>query len=292
LLIPVIFHAFSKTAKPHTPKDKGRLFAKCWFFAGIIFLSFASTKRTLYLMPIFAPIAMLTSLYIESTLMSQPINRINKVFLWAFALILALIGIGATPIYIYIGSVYPLDTSVRLFVSVAILSLLMMAFSLTSIWSLWHGNLKKYWALTTVPIIAGLVFAAVVVAPLMDRHKSFGPFCQQLQATVPHGQTFFAYSPDETLRGAVPFYTGHYLVELTDLGSIEDIAQREEPFFVMTRDKRRKAEGELLSTGRLFVVFQKKMGIDRTLTIFSNNAATALSEIKLSQTLVYKEVLR
>ena len=292
LLIPVVAYAFSKTAKSHAPWEKGRLFAKCWFFAGIIFLSIASTKRTLYLMPIFAPIAMLTSLYIESTLMSQPINRINKAFLWAFALVLAMIGIGATPIYIYIKRIYPLDTSVSLFVSVAMLSLLMMAFSLTSIWNLWHGNLKKYWALTTAPIIAGLVFAAVVVAPLMDRHKSFVPFCQQVLASVPHNQTFFAYHPDETLRGAVPFYTGHYLVELTDLGSVEDIAQRKELFFVMTRDKRHKAEGELLSTGWLFVVFQEKMGVDRTLTIFSKNATTALSKIKLSQTLAYKEVSR
>ena len=292
LLIPVVSYAFSKTAKSHAPWEKGRLFAKCWFFAGIIFLSIASTKRTLYLMPIFAPIAMLTSLYIESTLMSQPINRINKVFLWAFALVLAMIGIGATPIYIYVKRIYPLDTSVSLFVSVAMLSLLMMAFSLTSIWYLWHSNLRKYWALTTAPIIAGLVFAAVVVAPLMDRHKSFVPFCQEVQATVPHDQTFFAYSPDETLRGAVPFYTGHYLVEINGLDSLEDIMQREESFFVMTRDKRRKAEVELLSTGRLFVVFQEKMGIDRTLTIFSKNATTALSKIKLSQTLAYKEVSR
>jgi hypothetical protein len=222
--------------------------------------------------------------------MAQPINKINKAFLWAFALVLAMIGIGATPVYVYIRSIYPLDTSAMLFASVAMLSLLMMAFSLTSIWNLWHGNLKKYWTLTTVPIIAGLAFAAVVVAPLMDRHKSFVPFCQELQATVPHEQAFFAYSLDETLRGAVPFYTGHYMVELTDLGSVEDIAQREEPFFVMTRDKKHISEGELLSTGRLSVVFQKKMGVERTVTIFSNNAATALSEINLRQSLAYKEV--
>jgi hypothetical protein len=240
-------------------------------------------------MPIFAPIAMLTAFYIESTLMTQPLKRINKAFLWAFALVLAMIGIGATPVYIYVRSIYPLDTSVRLFVSVAILSLLMMVFSLTSIWYLWHGNLKKYWTLTTAPIIAGLVFAAMVVAPVMDHHKSFVPFCQEVLNSVPHDQTFFAYHPDETLRGAVPFYTGHYLVEIKGLESLEDIMRREESFFVITRDKKRKAEGELLSTGKLSIFFQKKMGTDRTLTIFSNNSATALSKVRLRQTLANKE---
>jgi hypothetical protein len=292
LLIPVVAYAFSKTAKSHAPWEKGRLFAKCWFFAGIIFLSVASTKRTLYLMPIFAPIAMLTSLYIESTLMSQPLNRINKAFLWAFALVLLVIGVGTTPVYVYVKGIYPWIAGTNLFSLISILSLFMVTFSIAAIWYLWHGNLRKYWAFTAAPIIAGLVFAAVVVAPLMDRHKSFVPFCQQVMATVPHDQTFFAYSPDETMRGAIPFYTGHYLVEINGLDSLDDIIQREEPFFVMTRDKRRKVEGELLSTGRLFVVFQKKMGTDRTLTIFSKNATTALSKIKLSQTLAYKEVSR
>ena len=292
LLIPVVAYAFSKTAESHAPWEKGRLFAKCWFFAGIIFLSVASTKRTLYLMPIFAPIAMLTAMYISSTLTSQSLNRIGKFFLWVFAIVLLLIGVGTTPVYVYVKGIYPWIAGTNLFSLVAILSLFMVTFSIAAIWFLWHRNLQRYWTASTAPIIAGLLFAAVVVAPLMDRHKSFVPFCQEVQATVPHDQTFFAYSPDETLRGAVPFYTGHYLVEINGLDSLEDIMQREESFFVMTRDKRRKAEGELLSTGGLFVVFQEKMGIDRTLTIFSKNATTALSKIKLSQTLAYKEVSR
>jgi len=292
LLIPVVAYAFSKTAKSHAPWEKGRLFAKCWFFAGIIFLSVASTKRTLYLMPIFAPIAMLTAMYISSTLTSQSLNRIGKFFLWVFAIVLLLIGVGTAPVYVYVKGIYPWIAGTNLFSLVAILSLFMVTFSIAAIWFLWHRNLQRYWTASTAPIIAGLLFAAVVVAPLMDRHKSFVPFCQEVQATVPHDQTFFAYSPDETMRGAVPFYTGHYLVEINGLDRLEDIMQREESFFVMTRDKRRKAEGELLSTGGLFVVFQEKMGIDRTLMIFSKNATTALSKIKLSQTLAYKEVSR
>ena len=36
----------------------------------------------------------------------------------------------------------------------------------------------------------------------------------------------------------------------------------------MTRDKRRKVEAELLSTGRLSVFYQQKMGTERTLVVF------------------------
>lgn len=274
LSIPVLFFTFSKSSQPETisfPLEKGRLFAKCWFIAGIIFLTVASTKRTLYLMPIFAPIAMLTALYIESTLLSQATNGINKVFLWVFALVIAMIGISVIPVFIYIKRIYPFDVSSGLFLSLIILSLLMLTFSLTAIWYFWHGNVKQYWGLTSVPIIAGLLFSAVIVAPILDRHKSFTPFCEKLMATVSHGKPLYAYSPDETLRGAVPFYTGKYLVEIHDLNNIEGMAQKKEAFFVITRDKRRKTESDLLSTGMLCIVFQKEMGTDRTLTLFSNN---------------------
>ena len=79
--------------------EKGTLFAKCWFFAGIIFLSIASTKRTLYLMPIFAPIAMLTAAYIDSTLKSpQSLTTIGKIFHWVFTIVLLFVGLALTPV--------------------------------------------------------------------------------------------------------------------------------------------------------------------------------------------------
>ena len=105
LLVPVLIHAFSRSGKSNTPSEKGLLFAKCWFFAGIIFLTISSTKRTLYLMPLFAPIAMITALYIESTLASQQANRVGKVFLWLFALALFMIGSGAIPVYDYVKGI-------------------------------------------------------------------------------------------------------------------------------------------------------------------------------------------
>ena len=107
LLVPV-FHPCLfeiRQIRKHHPR-KGRLLAKCWFFAGIVFLSAASTKRTLYLMPIFCPMALLTSLYVESTLYRLT-DKIEKAFLWAFTAIFAIIGISAVPVYSSIQGIYP-----------------------------------------------------------------------------------------------------------------------------------------------------------------------------------------
>jgi hypothetical protein len=268
LLVPVLIHAFSKSGKSDTPSGKGRLFAKCWFIAGIIFLSASSTKRTLYLMPIFAPIAMLASLYIESTIPSQSLSRIGKIFHWIFIFFLTMIGVSALPAYVYIKGIYPWIEDSNLFSLVAIFSILTILISFAAIWFLWHENLRRYWTASVASIIVWLIFTAVILAPVIDRDKSFVPFCQQIDSNVPHNQTFFAYLPDETLRGAVPFYTGHYLIELRDLDSLNNIAENKESFFVIARDKRRKYEADLLSTGRLSIVYQQRMGTDRTLVVF------------------------
>lgn len=285
LLVPVIFHAFSRPGRSNTPSEKGLLFAKCWFFAGIIFLSISSTKRTLYLMPIFAPIAMITALYIESTLSSHSINKVGKVFLWVFAVVLFVIGTGAIPGYLYVRDSHVLASSGELLVPIILLSILMVPSSLMAIRYLCRGDLRKYWVAANVSIVGALLFILTAVVPVVDRHKSFVPFCQQVGDIVPSGRPLYAYEPDETLQGAVPFYTGRYLVAIKGFNSLTKLINAEEPFFIITRDKRREAETELLSTGRLAITYQENMGTDRTLTVFKKNDHMDSGKIRLAREL-------
>ena len=271
LLVPVFYYAFSKHGQPDTDNvvsQKGRLFAKCWFLAGIIFLSVASTKRTLYLMPIFAPMAMLTAAYINSTMASQGLNRIGKIFLWAFGVFLLVIGLALMPAYFSIKKVFLTGVSGNFFAAVVIVSMLVTAISLAGVLYLYHGNLKKYWISINLSIIVLLLFALIAIVPILDSHKSFVPFSRQVMATVPADQQLYAYQPDETLRGAVPFYTGRYAIEIEELGN--DLLKKEEPFFIMIRDKKEEMEKKLLSTGKFSVVVKQEMGTDRTLVLLSN----------------------
>jgi len=282
LLVPVFIHTFSRSDKSDTPPEKGRLLAKCWFFAGIVFLSAASTKRTLYLMPLFAPMALLTSLYVESTLYRLT-DKIEKAFLWAFTAIFAVIGISAVPVYSSIQGIYPWIRGTNLFPSTVLLSLLIVPSSVLAMWFLWSKNFGKYWVTTIIPIVVGMVFTAVAVAPVVDIHKSFVPFCHELMAIVPSSEPLYAYSADETLRGAVPFYTGRYLTEICGPGNLEKTIETKGQVFIITRDKKRKAETELLSTGKLSIIFQQKMGGERTLTLLGKNSHTVQSDIHLAK---------
>lgn len=273
LLVPVFYYAFSKHGQLNTANvasQKGRLFAKCWFLSGIIFLSVASTKRTLYLMPIFASMSLLTADYIDSTLTSQRLNRVGKVFLWVFNIFLLIIGLALIPAYFSMKKAFLTSVSGNFFAAVLIVSILVTAISLAGVRYLYRGNLKKYWISINLPIIVALLFALIAIVPILDGHKSFVPFSRQVMATVPADQPLYAYRPDETLRGAVPFYTGRYVIEIEKLG--DDLLKKEEPFFVMIRDRKNEMEKRLLSAGRLRILVKQYMGTDRTLVLLSNRA--------------------
>jgi 4-amino-4-deoxy-L-arabinose transferase-like glycosyltransferase len=274
LLIPILIHAFSKLGKSgddNVQTGKGSLFAKCWFFSGIIFLSIASTKRTLYLMPIFAPVAMLTAAYIDSTLKSpQSLTKIGKIFTWVFTIVLLCIGLGLTPVYFSVKKIYLTNVSNTLLVPFIALSISIIVLSCVAIIYFRQRDLKKYWISLNLSIILALLFSVTIAMPVLDMYKSFVPFCRQIAAIVPVGEPIYAYQPDETLRGVVPFYTGRYVTETEEFASVEMMLQKEEPFYIIIRDKKEEMENILLSTGRLFSLVKQEMGTDRTLVLLSN----------------------
>ncbi|OPX97090.1 MAG: Undecaprenyl phosphate-alpha-4-amino-4-deoxy-L-arabinose arabinosyl transferase [Syntrophorhabdus sp. PtaB.Bin006] len=274
LLIPVLCHAFSKSGRLSDLSflpAKGRLFAKCWFFAGIIFLSIASTKRTLYLMPIFAPISLLTASYIDFTIGSNSLNKTEKIFHWIFNILLLVIGVALTPVYLYLKKTYLQTLPANLPLSVLVTSVLVTAIALAGAFYLQRRNLARYWISISLSIVLVLIFTLVFIVPILDKYKSFVPFCAQVTALVPTDQSLYAYQPDETLRGAIPFYTGRFLVETEEIG--KDLLLKKEPFYIMIRDKREVMTKELLHKGNFHILVKQPMGSDRTLVLFSNRPA-------------------
>jgi 4-amino-4-deoxy-L-arabinose transferase-like glycosyltransferase len=271
LLVPVLFHAFRKGGnggEAAAPALKGRLFAKCWFFAGLVFLSVASTKRTLYLLPLFAPISMLTASFMAHTLKGAALTRLSRVFLWAFDILLLVIGLAMTPAWVYVKKAGLIGgTSLTAF-PVVLISVLVTAAAVSAAVFLKRSRLMHYWVSICVPVILVLIFTLIAIIPILDRHKSFVPFCDAVRAAVPAGEKYYAYQPDETLEGVVPFYTGQFLTEIEEMGP--SLLERKEPFYVMIRDRGEKAEKELLATGRLNVLVKYIMGTDRALVLLSN----------------------
>jgi hypothetical protein len=221
-------------------------------------------------MPILAPISMLTASYAASTLTTPSLDRIGKVFLWTLDIVLLVIGLGLAFAYFYLKRAYLLNTPPGFSVLAVAISMLVTAFTLAGGLYLQRRKLARYWISTSLSIILVYIFTLTAIVPILDKHKSFVPFCMHVTALVPADQPLYGYKPDETLRGAVPFYTKRSVIEIEEIES--DLLARREPFFIIIRDKKEKLERELLSSGNLFVLEKQMMGIDRTLVLVSNRA--------------------
>jgi 4-amino-4-deoxy-L-arabinose transferase-like glycosyltransferase len=270
LLVPVVYSCVVRSKEDPVAYQEKPLFAKCWFVTGFIFLSFASTKRLLYLMPIFAPIAMLTALFIDSTLESRTFHKVEKVFLYIFACVPLLIGLTCVPLYLYAARLYAIGPSWKLIAAVTAVSVLAVLFSLLSLRFFATRQMARFWICSNAAIFSFLIFALVIVVPLLDRYKSLVPFCQQVKSAVETDTALYAYQPDETLRGALPFYTGYHPKEIEDLKILEDVLVQGGQVFVVIRDSHQRLEKELLSTGRLMVLRRQNMGTDRSLVLLTN----------------------
>jgi 4-amino-4-deoxy-L-arabinose transferase-like glycosyltransferase len=270
LLVPVVYFSFWKSKGLPDIQSTGLLFLKCWFLAGFIFLSFASTKRILYLLPVFAPFAMLTAWYIDTTLSPRVFMKIEKVFLWIFGALPFLLGLMIIPVYLQASKGYPIISSTMVLSTAAVASALILVLSFLSLLYLYRREPARFWAWSGSAFFVILIFTLVTVMPALDQFKSFVPFCEQVKTMVKQDSPLYAYTPDETLRAIIPFYTGYYLKETDSAAYLGEAAARGDQIFVVIRDSKGRLEDELLTTGKFSVLFRQGPKTDRSLVLLTN----------------------
>ena len=268
LLVPVFLRSFRKPRPLPGNTKQGLLFAQCWFIAGFLLLSAASTKRVLYLMPIFAPISLLTAWYMEAALLRAGFSKLENCFIRAFGYIILMVSLAIVPLFFYASGKYgfgvpPKETTWTVFLTLAAIVLSLMAL---------RGRAKdmgRFWACSSASVFSLLLLGLVAAMPLLDRYKSFVPFCNAVIAAVPASAPLYGYQPDETLRGVVPFYTGRFLSEMETLPALEEAIGKTHTAFVVIRDKNGKVEEELLSTGKFSALARQGMDATRSVVLFT-----------------------
>jgi 4-amino-4-deoxy-L-arabinose transferase-like glycosyltransferase len=278
LIVPVLYRAFTKVSELPPASRKGLLFAKCWFFGGFIFLSIASGKRLLYTLPIFAPLSLLTAFYVDSILGCRTMRAVEKFFVWMLGLFPLAIGVAAVPLYYRFMEGDVSEASRGVPAAVLVFSPLAVGLSLISLWFLFRRDVKRFWIAHGTTIFALLVFLLVALVPTVDRHRSITPFCEQVKAVVGSDKPLYAYKADESLRGAIPFYTGRYIEEIDSLEQLQEILKKGDQVFIVERDKGGRLEKQLLSTGKLSVLIRHNMGNDRSLLLLTNNVSPGSTE--------------
>lgn len=224
-----------------------------WFLSGFLVFTAASTKRETYLLPIFAPAALLLASGLERGWERLPVRRMLREAPIFFRLFGALLvgGVAAIPIVWKALGWRPDATAVAvLLASGAILG--------------WRLRPRRWAAAGTfplaVPALLAVVLWAVAMAafPAVDLRKSARPMAEAVRAAAGNDPIYFYDLPEGTVDGYT-FYMGRLIPNVSEPGEVERaLAGRRRTIFIL-RDKSMDMLGKV--TGRpLRVVAREKVG--------------------------------
>lgn len=199
-----------------------------WLAMGLIALSFAASKRELYLAPLLPAAATISGLWLEMLVEGRTPSRYATVLPTLLAALLALGG-AALPAS---AAAYGRPLAVPMITGLGAVAI--AAISVAD--ELRHRRLRALAALAAaaVCVLAGTLFTWV---PWVDGQKGLAPFFASAGPRVPPGAPVFVLLPDEATSGAIPFYTGRFATPLRDSADLARVLEVNGEAYVYVIDK-------------------------------------------------------
>jgi 4-amino-4-deoxy-L-arabinose transferase-like glycosyltransferase len=215
-------------------------FFYCWFFGGLLLLSLASTKRGLYLLPMYPAMAVMVSVWLEKTL-KETASQWEHRWLGITATLVGLAGLALPLAYVILGGSIP--TAIIVFLlSMAMLSVMFRKLSLTL-----PERLVAGWSVL-------LVAWSTLLFSQIDIFKSYKPFFQEAGKVV-DSETVIGFDLTETALAMSSFYGGFATENVTDREKfIEKLSSGKAHYVLFLRRKKDDELGRILETkGRMLL---------------------------------------
>jgi 4-amino-4-deoxy-L-arabinose transferase-like glycosyltransferase len=216
LLLPgALLWGFSKDQKEHRLNF---FFPLCWFLTIFIFFSISTSKRELYLLPLYPAASLLLGGFISSCISSPERGGIVSKFLliplYFLGGVFMLGGIGVC-IFPFIKT--PASGLLRFFPHLLIFFLLFLAGGYLILFFVRKNKLTASLLTIVLIMVVGYLGAIEVILPSMNPLKSAKPMCQTILSHLPKDKTIVAYG---LKLAPFNFYTG--------LNKIEELKTKEE----------------------------------------------------------------
>lgn len=259
LVIPAVFiYAWRKGLQ-----DKERVFLILWFFSGLLMLTLAGTKRTIYLVPLFPPIAILMGAWfndVERRIINGLFVRVSQ---W---IILCVSGIS---IIVLAGVAFKLEL-----IKTTPFVLLMPVLAISYVFVIRSFIKNRVIKLCGLPLLMSLIYVVFVLVfiPYINEKKSFKPFFRKFgEILAVKKRTLYAFQPEETTRAVVPFYTDHYIRGVKNFWEAGLLRRNNNDVLLIVLDKH-KTQGRSIILRDIYpsVLASKLVGRRRYIKLLSN----------------------
>ena len=238
IFFPMAAKAFYK--KRELLKDKNFLLLLCWLVPAFFILTISSTKRGVYLLPLFPSLAFIMSILLIKW-MEEPLMLWEKFIMKITTIVLFLLGLSIV--------IVPLLYYNRSFLKSTIFFIIFII-SIPFVWKSAIKGSKKFFIATFIIFIFELFISIpFLIYPVIDRYKDYKPFVTTIVSNIPKDKTIFLYKPDETIRAFIPFYTNRYPKEIETLSEIKKILAAKGKKYIVIMERKRHLSLELSKAG-------------------------------------------
>jgi 4-amino-4-deoxy-L-arabinose transferase-like glycosyltransferase len=223
----------------------------------VILLSFAGTKRGLYLLPLLPAFALLVGWWMTHP-PQGPLWERRVAHAWAAILVV----LGAL-LAVLAGFV---DAS---FWAASVAGAVVYAAAAYALRNVFRRPRPEAWLATALLLALGAALALAAAAPANERNKNMRPLLEVVNREVPTGETLHLFHPTETTRGYVAFYTGRRPLIVEDLAELRALARPEAPIWTVIEGKRERGDiARVIEAGIPFrEVARHKSGSGRVLVL-------------------------
>jgi 4-amino-4-deoxy-L-arabinose transferase-like glycosyltransferase len=205
-----------------------RLFFALWFLVVFVFFTLSDTKRDLYLLPLFPPVALLVGNYIGDLAAGNLVqNRLYRGLSLLFFNSLWL-GCLALPIATWVVVRDAFWPSLPV-------SLAMACGSIAGAYFVWHRAPLKVFVAAALTIVLAVLAASIWFLPFLERYKSPRLFAVEVKKRVPAATALYVYADAMHDHN---FYTERVVIPVVaSQAELQTLLLQEEPAYIMIRGR-------------------------------------------------------
>ncbi|MBI2357402.1 MAG: glycosyltransferase family 39 protein [Deltaproteobacteria bacterium] len=215
-------------------KEPAPLFLCVWFAAVFIFFSVSDTKRALYLLPAFPPVALGIGCYFDALIKGNIAQ--SAIYRWLAYFLFGVFLFGS--ISLPVAAWYFQRELVWFSVPAA---LVMAGGGLVGIAGLWRRSPRMVFFAVAATVSLTMLWVAVRILPFTDRYKSPKPFAVEVKRLVPKAEPLYIYA--DTMND-FNFYAERELIPVVSSpDQLERLTAHAAPVYLLIRDRDVKATG-------------------------------------------------
>jgi 4-amino-4-deoxy-L-arabinose transferase-like glycosyltransferase len=240
-IVPALF---AYGMRKRLSQDAVSLFFTLWFLAVFLFFTLSDTKRELYLLPLFPPLALLVGRYIDDLIAEKlPQTRIYRALLIGCFALFGLVSFGL-PVAAWffrrdaVGAILPFAVTMGLG-------------SLCITCCAWRRRPGMVFGATTLTMLLGALTASMSLLPYLDRFKSPRPFSLAVKRIIPPTASLYVYA--DTMNDFNFYMERDVIPVISKDTEVQKLVAPEQTVYLLIRERDLKRRAGLKGSEKILI---------------------------------------